>query len=226
MPKRQKRIMKRKMNRNGRNGNRSTIPFRDTITSSFPITADTGNIRLYTLRDLFPSLGVVPSQGRAIIWTKSIVEFIPSPPVLPLFVNIGVADDYLPDDQNTTGIVQRPYRLTSLVNPIRMTLNLVNLKTFIPNVLRAIDTTTVDYVSKLALQILHRAPTYGTTAGAEYVLRITSFCRILPQQTSILITPTSVVSLSAHDVAPKHAAIEDLGEERETVRGDGHTLPI
>jgi len=177
---------KRPRARGNNRGMRTCMPYRETILSTLNVTSSFGSIRLWPLNDLFPSLQIL-SIGRNVVWTGSKIELIPQPPVCPIYFNVGIADEYLPNEQ-TDGIVAQPYKMTSLVNPTSMGISLVNLKRIIPNVMRTINTTSTEWVDTLALALYTRAPTYGTQTP-EWVIRVTSSCLIFPQETAILRSP-------------------------------------
>ena len=147
------------------------MPFRDTVEGTIPngTTAFTA-----TTNDLLPSL-----QRRTVVFDHFVVEIMPGidPTVTEEF---NAQAQYAQDVAPVGGGLQKyvadsPYKMLSVLNPTQLGVDVNRLKKWMPAVAYAVECD--DTNDRLQVQ-LDNAPTTGAIK-----VRVTSYCRIIPQLT-------------------------------------------
>lgn len=171
-----------------------------------------------TLGDLFPGLSNQSAQNRIIVWTKSLVQVLPTLGNGRISMQSQIAEEYMPGSQ-FGGFGTIPYKLLSHVNSTFMLLNLSTMAKTAPNILRPYLISTP---GPEALQFTSRL--WDDEAEARSLLcRITSTCKVFPQGNLVSkIASTTFIPTPLSQIMPKdQGLIDDPTHDMPSVTEDG-----
>lgn len=142
--------------------------FRDTVNAT--ITSASTSTQVYNVNDVFPSL-----DQRTIVIEEFLVEIQPAIEAnqsqAPLQANVFLNDD----GEDINLLASGPFKLVSPVNPTRFRVNIRGIARNVPAILKARSSNSEAPVLSVRLS-------RELSANEDVSLRITSICRVLPQQ--------------------------------------------